>query len=94
MNINWMVRVKNPSFWIGIVISIVAPVLTYFGLTVQDLTTWSAIGSLFVDAISNPYVILTILVSVYNTIVDPTTTGVTDSANALTYTEPNSDKGE
>lgn len=94
MNINWKVRVKNPSFWIGIVISIVAPVLTYFGLTVQDLTTWSAIGSLFVDAISNPYVILTILVSVYNTIVDPTTTGVTDSANALTYTEPNSDKGE
>lgn len=94
MNINWMVRVKNPSFWIGIVISIVAPVLTYFGLTVQDLTTWSAIGSLFVDAISNPYVILTILVSVYNTIVDPTTTGVTDSANALTYTEPNRDKGE
>lgn len=94
MNINWKVRVKNLSFWIGIVISIVAPVLTYFGLTVQDLTTWSAIGSLFVDAISNPYVILTILVSVYNTIVDPTTTGVTDSANALTYTEPNSDKGE
>ncbi len=93
MNINWKVRAKNPSFWIGIVISIVAPVLTYFGLTVQDLTTWSAIGSLFVDAISNPYVILTILVSVYNTIVDPTTTGVTDSANALQYEYPNNIKG-
>lgn len=92
MNINWKVRIKNPMFWVSVIISIVVPVLTYFGLTAQDLTSWSVIGDLCVKAISNPYVILTILVSLYNTIVDPTTTGVTDSARALQYSYPNNIK--
>jgi len=30
--------------------------------------------------------------SVYNAIIDPTTTGITDSKMALTYNTPNSDK--
>ena len=92
MSINWKIRVKNVSFWVSVVIAIVTPVLAYFGLTAQDITTWSAIGNLIVKAVSNPYVILMIIVSVYNAVVDPTTTGVTDSANALTYNEPNNVK--
>ena len=92
MSINWKVRVKNPMFWVSVIISIAAPVLTYFGLTAQDLTSWGIIGDLLVKAVSNPYVILTILVSLYNAIVDPTSTGVTDSARALQYSYPNNIK--
>lgn len=90
--INWAIRVKNPMFWVQIVMSIFVPILTYMGITVQDLTSWSVVGNALVLAVTNPYVLVMVAVSVYNTIVDPTSTGVTDSKTALTYTEPNSSK--
>ena len=92
MNINWRVRIKNPAFWVSIAIAIVTPILAYFGLTAQDMTSWGAIWDVAVQAVSNPYVILTVAVSVYNAIVDPTSTGVTDSSRALQYDAPNSIK--
>ena len=92
MNINWRVRIKNPAFWVSIAIAIVTPILAYFGLTAQDMTSWGAIWDVVVQAVSNPYVILTVAVSVYNAIVDPTCTGVTDSSRALQYVAPNSIK--
>lgn len=92
MNINWRVRIKNPAFWVSIAIAIVTPILAYFGLTAQDMTSWGVIWDVVVQAVSNPYVILTVAVSVYNAIVDPTSTGVTDSSRALQYDAPNSIK--
>ena len=92
MNINWRVRIKNPAFWVSIAIAIVTPILAYFGLTAQDMTSWGAIWDVVVQAVSNPYVLLTVAVSVYNAIVDPTSTGVTDSSRALQYNAPNSVK--
>ena len=61
---NLKVRVKNPVFWVQIVLSILTPVLAYAGLTAQDLTTWSKVGELIVGAISNPYVLSLVVVSV------------------------------
>lgn len=92
MKINWKIRVKNPSFWICIAISIFTPILTYMGLTAQDITTWAALGNMLLSAVSNPYILLMVAVSVYNAVIDPTTTGVTDSARALQYDVPNSVK--
>lgn len=89
MKINWTIRAKNPMFWVQIVISIFVPILGYMGITAQDLTTWSAVWQVITTAISNPYVLMLIAASVYNTIIDPTSTGITDSANALTYDTPN-----
>ena len=68
------------------------PILAYFGLTAQDMTSWGAIWDVVVQAVSNPYVILTVAVSVYNAVVDPTSTGVTDSSRALKYEHPNNIK--
>lgn len=92
MNINWKIRIKNPMFWVQIVVSVFTPILAYMGITVQDLTTWQSVWNALVLAVSNPYVLVLVAVSVYNTIIDPTTTGISDSANALTYTEPNNEK--
>lgn len=92
MNINWRVRIKNPAFWVSIAIAIVTPILAYFGLTAQDMTSWGVIWDVVVQAVSNPYVILTVAVSVYNAVIDPTSTGVTDSSRALQYNAPNSVK--
>lgn len=92
MNINWKIRIKNPSFWVSIAIAIITPILAYMGLTAQDLTTWAALGNVLLQAVSNPYILLLVAVSVYNAVVDPTSTGITDSARALTYENPNNIK--
>ena len=50
------------------------------------------IGEVLIKAVSSPYILSLVIVSVYNAITDPTTTGFTDSKRALTYDTPNSDK--
>ena len=42
----------------------------------------------FVQAVSNPYVVVMALVSLFNAITDPTTRGIGDSTTALTYKNP------
>jgi len=91
MKLNLSVRFKNPIFIAQLILAIFTPILAYAGLTAQDLTSWAALGSLLIGAISNPYVLFLVAVSVWNAVNDPTTSGVSDSNQALTYTEP---KGE
>lgn len=90
MNINWKVRFnrKNIMFLAQVVISVCVPVLTYFGLQASDLTTWGTVWNTFIQAISNPYVVIMALVSLFNAVTDPTTKGVSDSKDALTYDQP------
>lgn len=88
MKINLKVRFKNPMFYVQLVLSVLTPILTYLGLTAADLTTWGKLGSVIVQAISNPYVLSLVAVSVYNALTDPTTKGFGDSKNALTYDKP------
>lgn len=88
MKINWKVRFKNATFWIQIAVSVMLPILTYFGLNWTDMTTWASIGSLLWQAIQNPVVVVSVLVSVYNTCIDPTTKGIGDSVRALGYDKP------
>ncbi len=88
MKINWKVRVKNPVFWAQVATAIVAPILAYLGLSWEDMTTWATFGGVFVQAISNPVVIVSVLVSVWNLINDPTTKGLGDSSQAMTYNKP------
>lgn len=89
MKINWKVRFKNPLFYAQLGLSILMPLLTYAGLTLQDITTWAKLGDVLLQAIMNPYVLGLVAVSVYNAIIDPTTSGFGDSTKALTYNKPN-----
>jgi phi LC3 family holin len=86
--INWKVRFKNPVFLAQLALSVMTPVLAYAGLTLADLTSWSALGQVFVDAIMNPYVLGLVTVSVWNALNDPTRAGVKDSEQAMTYDTP------
>lgn len=88
MKINWKVRFKNPMFYVQLILSILTPILAYSGLTATDLTTWAKLGEVLLQAISNPYVLSLVAVSVYNALVDPTTKGIGDSEQALTYDTP------
>ena len=86
--INFKVRLRNPLFIAQLVLAVLTPILAYAGLTVQDLTTWKALGDLLIGAISNPYVLGLVIVSVFNAVTDPTTAGIQDSDNAMTYSYP------
>lgn len=88
MKINWKVRFRNPYFIVQILLAIGAPLLAYYGLTAQDLTTWGSVFNLVGDALSNPYVLGLIAVSVYNALIDPTVFGFSDSRQALGYKWP------
>lgn len=88
MKINWKVRVKNPVFWIEIGAAILLPILAHLGFNWEDMTTWGALGGVLLDAIKNPVIVVSVLVSVWNAITDPTTSGISDSAQALTYEKP------
>ena len=85
---NFKVRFKNPVFIAQIILAILTPVLAYAGLTVQDITTWKSLGDLLLGAVSNPYVLGLVVVSVWNALTDPTTAGVGDSDLAMTYDKP------
>ena len=83
--INWRIRLKNPVFIVQIGMSIAMPISIYYGLSASDVTTWSVVFKTIGNAISNPFVIGTVIFSVYNTIKDPTTKGFGDSERALEY---------
>lgn len=83
--INWKIRFKNPVFIAQFILAILTPILAYAGLTAQDITTWSKLGSLLLGAAANPYVLSLVLVSLWNCINDPTTEGLVDSERARKY---------
>lgn len=93
MKINWTVRIKNPLWWAQMVCAVVLPILAYFGLAWEDMTSWASIGDLLVRAVQNPVVVVSVLVSVFNALTDPTTSGVNDSNRAMAYEVPHKDIG-
>lgn len=82
-NINWKIRFQNPLFIAQIIMSILVPLLSYIGLTVEDLTTWGKLFQILTQAIMNPYCLALIVISVYNTVIDPTTKGMKDSQRVI-----------
>lgn len=85
--INWTVRLKSKTFWLAIVpavLLLVQVVAAVFGFTI-DL---GDLGNRLVDVVNAAFAVLAIL----GIVTDPTTAGVGDSAQALTYTKPKRDE--
>ncbi len=89
MDINWRVRFNNPVWWIQVFLAITSPILAYYGMNFRDFTTWSSVFDVVKSALKNPYVLGLIAISLFNTINDPTTKGLSDSQRALKYIKPN-----
>ncbi len=90
MSINWKVRFnrKNILFLSQVLLSVLVPILTYFGMQFSDFTSWQIVRDTLFQAVSNPYVIIMSLVSLFNAITDPTTQGISDSQQAQSYRSP------
>lgn len=84
MKINWKVRVKNPYFWIGML----GVILSAMGVSPEMFTSWSAVGNQLIEFINNPFMIGGVVAAIIGVLVDPTTGGVSDSSQALTYEKP------
>ena len=84
MKINWKVRLRNPVFWVQIAVAVILPMLANLGLAWEDMTTWAALGGVLLESIKNPVIVVAVIVSVWNAVIDPTTAGVGDSSQALT----------
>lgn len=81
--INWTVRLKNKAFWVAIIpatLLLVQVVAAVFGITI-DL---GELGNKLLEVVNAVFGVLAIL----GIVTDPTTKGISDSDNALTYTEP------
>lgn len=86
MSINWSVRLKSKQFWIGVVGAIGTSVVAFanaFGVDI-DVTTWSTVAT---SVVTGAFTVLALL----GVVSDPTTCGVSDSAQAMTYTSPKKD---
>lgn len=88
MHINWKVRFKNPVFWANVALAIIAPILMHLGMSWEDMTSWAALFGILVSAIKNPVIVVAVVISVWNAVNDPTTAGLSDSAQARTYKIP------
>jgi phi LC3 family holin len=86
--INWKVRFQNPMYIVQIVAGVLIPILAYYGLNWEDMTSWTTLFDVLVRAISNPVVVAAALWNFFSATTDPTTKGIGDSPRALTYTEP------
>ena len=95
MQINWKIRLKNPVFVAQLACAVVMPLITGMGYEWSQMTTWATLGEVIAAALGNPVVVVAMIVSVFNLITDPTTSGISDSKSALERTEvkPNVRKG-
>ena len=84
MNINWRVRFQNKTFLTGLISLVV--------VFVYDLLQLLGIAPVVTQSVVMQVAegILTIL-GMVGVIADPTTAGLTDSRQALTYTSPRQD---
>ena len=83
MKINWIARIKNKNFWVTLVpavLLLVQTIAAVFGFTLD----FGELGNQLLSVVNALFAVLVIL-GVVN---DPTTSGLGDSKQALTYTEP------
>lgn len=84
--INWTVRLKNPAFWTGLIGAVgtfAVAIAQLFGVDISAAAGgWESSLSALVVAVFG-------VLSVAGAITDPTTKGLSDSKQAMTYTKPN-----
>lgn len=86
MNINFTARIKNKTFWISFIpalLLLIQVVAAVFGFTL-DL---GDLGDRLLAVVNALFAVLALL----GVVVDPTTDGVTDSKQAMTYDSPKKD---
>lgn len=85
-NINWEVRIKSKTFWLAVIPAValaVQAIMSVFGFEYD----FGALVNKLIVVVNTVFAVL-VIIGIVN---DPTTSGVSDSQQALTYTEPRKD---
>ncbi len=83
MKINWTVRIKNKVFWVAIIpalLLLAKQICALFGVELDV----AGLSDQLIDIVGTVFTVLALL----GIVVDPTTSGTSDSEQAMTYTEP------
>ena len=83
MKINWTVRLKNKTFWLSVIpaaLLLVQVVAAVFGYTLD----FGELGNRLLAVVNAAFALLSVL----GVVTDPTTAGVSDSEQAMTYEKP------
>lgn len=86
MNINWKVRLRNKTFWLSLIPAVLLlgqVVAAVFGYTLD----MGDLGNKLLAVVNAVFAVLAIL----GVVTDPTTAGVSDSTQAMTYEKPRED---
>lgn len=71
---NRVERYKNPYFWIGLG----GVILTSLQVEATSLTSWSSVGDLLLNTLSNPYLLGTTAMAILGVVINPSTKGIVD----------------
>lgn len=85
MNVNWKVRIKNKLFWLALIpamLLLIKAAAEVFGITLN----FTELESSLIQVVEAVFLVLGII----GIVADPTTEGISDSIQALSYTEPKS----
>ncbi len=85
--INWKLRIQNKITLIAIICQILSLIYVILGMI-------GIVPSITQDDVKNVIFMVVDLLVMLGIVVDPTTTGITDSARAMSYESPNPDKPE
>lgn len=84
MNINWKVRLQSGSWWMGVISAVIAAVFAILDLCNVKM-------SVTADDILNVATLVLMALAAIGVTTDPTTKGLGDSAQAMTYDAPKTD---
>lgn len=88
MSINWKLRLKNKAFWLSAIpaaLLVIQALAAVFGYVLH----FDDLGNKLLVVVNAVFAFLTIL-GIVN---DPTTTGLSDSSRAMSYTESKNERG-
>ena len=87
MKANLKVRIKNPWFWAGVI----TVLLSSMGVSPEMFTSWDLVWKSIVDVFTNPFLLFSTIFAILSVFIDPTTAGIGDSSQAMTYSKPRKD---
>lgn len=83
MKINWKVRIKNKNFWVTAIpaaLLLIQAILAVFGVSIDA----GEIGNKLLVVVDTVFAFLVAI----GVLIDPTTAGLSDSEQAMTYQTP------
>lgn len=79
LRMNWKARLKNPIFWLTALSALIMFVYTLLGL-------FGEVPAIFQSTVMNVIAVVISALAALGVIIDPTTSGLSDSRRVLTYT--------